>query len=54
MPPKAKSAVFKRNRQSKFASLASDAGKPCPTCYHPMVRNGTAWACSTHGEPNRP
>jgi hypothetical protein len=28
-------------------------GKPCPTCYTPMDKLGSSWACAKHGEPTR-
>ena len=44
----------KPKRQKSYGSLASDGGKPCPTCYAPMEPQGKTWACTKHGEPTRP
>lgn len=48
-------AVLTRPRPKRYASLASDGGKPCPTCYAQMTLEGKAqWMCPTHGEPSKP
>lgn len=45
----------KPKRQKSYASLGSDGGKPCPTCYAQMTLEGKAqWMCAKHGEPSKP
>lgn len=48
-------AVLTRPRSKRSAALASEGGKPCPTCYAQMTLDGKAqWMCATHGEPSKP
>ena len=49
----------KPKRRRSYASLDSDGGKPCPTCYAQMyaqmtLDGKTQWMCAKHGEPSKP
>lgn len=44
----------KPSKRKSYASLASDGGKPCPTCYAQMEASGSTWTCVKHGKPSKP
>jgi hypothetical protein len=50
-------ATRKRKQPKSYGSggyPSGSGGKPCPTCYAPMERAGSAWTCTKHGAPSKP
>lgn len=51
-----RTVATKPRKRKSYASLASDGGKPCPTCYAPMTQHVSSggYTCPTHGKPSKP